>query len=75
MRWGFEFKCSDAPTMTKSIYVALQDLCLKKLYIVYPGKERYRLHEKVDVIPLAECVDLPERVTNPGFQAAVSLAK
>lgn len=45
IRWGFEFKCSDAPN----------DLCLNGLFIVYPGKERYRLHEKVEAIPLKEC--------------------
>jgi len=54
MRWGFEFKCSDAPTMTKSIHIALNDLCLNRLFIVYPGKEYYRLHEKVEALPLRE---------------------
>ena len=55
-RWGFEFKCSDAPSMTKSIHVALQDLGLERVFIVYPGKQRYRIHEKVEVIPLTECI-------------------
>jgi len=58
MRWGFEFKCSDAPSMTKSMHIALHDLFLKGLFVVYPGKERYRLHEKVEVIPLSECMEL-----------------
>jgi len=58
MRWGFEFKCSDAPSMTKSIHIALQDLSLAGLFIIYPGKERYRLHEKVEALPLAECLHL-----------------
>jgi len=58
MRWGFEFKCSDAPSMTKSMHIALHDLFLKGLFVVYPGKERYRLHEKVEVIPLPECMEL-----------------
>ena len=56
-RWGFEFKCSDAPSMTKSIHVAIQDLGLDRVFIVYPGKQRYRIHEKVEVIPLTECND------------------
>ena len=55
-RWGFEFKCSDAPSMTKSIHVAIQDLGLERIFIVYPGKQRYRIHEKVEVIPLTECI-------------------
>ena len=57
-RWGFEFKCSDAPTLTKSIHIALQDLNLNRLFIVYPGKDRYSLHEKIEVLPLTECVEL-----------------
>jgi len=56
-RWGFEFKCSDAPSMTKSIHVAIQDLGLDRVFIVYPGKQRYRIHEKVEVIPLTKCND------------------
>jgi len=55
-RWGFEFKCNDAPSMTKSIHVAIQDLGLERVFIVYPGKQRYRIHEKVEVIPLTECI-------------------
>lgn len=58
MRWGFEFKCTDAPTMTKSMHIALNDLRLNRLYVVYPGRERYRLHDKVEAIPLAECENL-----------------
>ena len=55
-RWGFEFKCSDAPSMTKSIHVAIQDLGLERVFIIYPGKQRYRIHEKAEVIPLTECI-------------------
>lgn len=51
-RFGFEFKASDAPDMTKSLNVALEDLHLKKAFIVYPGTQSYRVHEKVEVVPL-----------------------
>lgn len=54
-RLGYEFKCSDGPGMTKSIHSALDDLGLDMLYIVYPGKKRYRLHKKVEVLPLGAC--------------------
>jgi len=57
-RWGFEFKCADAPGLTRSIHCALSDLHLDKIYIVYPGSERYRLHERVEAIPLTECSSL-----------------
>jgi hypothetical protein len=55
-RIGFEFKCTDAPGLTKAMHVALEDLQLEKLYVVYPGKERYPLRERVEALPLA---DLP----------------
>jgi len=40
--------------MTRSLHVALQDLGLERAFIVYPGSVRYRVHEKVEVVPLAE---------------------
>lgn len=36
-RYGFEFKFSDAPNVTKSMHAALQDLKLEHLYVIYPG--------------------------------------
>ncbi len=51
---GFEAKWGDAPTMTKSMHVALVDLGLAALYVVYPGPHRYRLHERVEVVPIGE---------------------
>lgn len=51
-RIGFEFKCQDAPRMTKSLRIALEDLRLAHAYIVYPGHDAYALDERVDVIPL-----------------------
>jgi len=57
-RLGFEFKCSDGPGMTKSMHIALQDLRLDTLYVVYPGKESYRIHEKVHVLPLTDYMQL-----------------
>jgi predicted AAA+ superfamily ATPase len=53
-RVGFEFKCTDAPSMTRSVHVALADLALDALYLVYPGARSYRLHEKVQAMPLGE---------------------
>ncbi len=52
--WGIEFKCSDAPTLTKSMRIALEDLNLSHLWIVHPGKESWALDERVTVIPLRE---------------------
>ena len=52
-RIGVEFKRSDAPQMTPSMRIALNDLGLDALYVVYPGDRRYRLAEQVEVVPLA----------------------
>ncbi len=51
-RYGVDFKCADAPGMTKSLHIALQDLRLEAVRIVYPGRDRYPVHEKVSVCPL-----------------------
>ena len=53
-RIGFEFKYADAPGMTKSLHTALADLSLDRAWVVYPGRERYRLHDKVEAIPLID---------------------
>jgi len=55
-RLGVECKRKDAPTLTPSMRVALNDLNLDRLVIVYPGERRYALAERVEVIPLAEMV-------------------
>lgn len=52
-RIGFEFKYSQAPVMTKSIYSAMNDLKLQRLAVVYPGTRHYALAEKVEALPLA----------------------
>ncbi len=52
--YGAEFKFADAPTMTKSLHIALEDLKLKKAWIIYPGDQTYPVHPKVSVTPLLE---------------------
>ena len=36
--------------------IALTDLKLDQLIVVYPGERRYRLDKRVEVVPLAELV-------------------
>lgn len=50
--------------MTKSMHIALQDLSLSGAFIVYPGMERYRLHEQVEALPLTECCQLQTKATD-----------
>jgi len=51
-RLGFEFKRMDAPRMTKSMRVVMEDLELDRLWVIYPGTRRYTLEEGVECIPL-----------------------
>ena len=55
-RIGVECKRADAPTFTPSMRIALTDLKLDQLIVVYPGERRYRLDKRVEVVPLAELV-------------------
>jgi hypothetical protein len=55
-RIGVECKRADAPTLTPSMRIALADLKLDELIVVYPGERRYRLDKQVEVVPLTELV-------------------
>lgn len=57
-RWGFEFKCADAPVTTKAMHIALADLQLQHLWVVYPGRQRYPLADRITAIPLHEVFTL-----------------
>lgn len=46
-RLGFEFKYSDSPKITKSMKIAIEDLNLDHLYIIFPGKINFPINEKV----------------------------
>ncbi|MCY2995333.1 MAG: ATP-binding protein [Planctomycetota bacterium] len=53
-RYGFEFKFADAPGTTKSMRVALADLDLERLFVVYPGERGFPLDEKIEAVPLGQ---------------------
>lgn len=46
-RLGFEFKYGDSPKITKSMHIALQDLQLDSLTLIYPGKDIFPLDQKI----------------------------
>ena len=52
--YGLECKRADAPTMTPSMRIALDDLKLERIIVIYPGEKRYSLHKKVEVVPFDE---------------------
>jgi uncharacterized protein len=51
-RIGVECKRKDAPHLTPSMKIAMEDLQLDKLMVFYPGEKTYPLAERIDVIPL-----------------------
>lgn len=53
-RHGFEFKYADAPSVTKSMRVAMEDLGLDDLRVIYPGRERFALAPGIEAVPLRE---------------------
>lgn len=55
-RIGVECKRADAPTLTPSMKIAMEDLKLDKLHVLYPGEQRYSLAKEIDVVPLAEFI-------------------
>ena len=65
-RYGFECKLADAPATTKSMRVALADLALDRLWIVYPGAEAYDLDDRIAVLPVAEV---------PGLAASLATSR
>ncbi len=51
-RIGIECKMIDAPRVTKSMQIALEDLHLDALYVVYPGLHQYPINDRIQAIPL-----------------------
>ena len=51
-RYGFEFKYADAPSVTKSLRIAREDLKLRRAFLVHPGEKSYPLE------PWAEAVSI-----------------
>ncbi len=50
--WGVEFKFAGAPRLTKSVNIVQKDLELEHLWVIYPGRDKYRLSNNITVLPL-----------------------
>jgi len=57
-RFGFELKYADAPARQRSMLIALEDLHLDHLWVVYPGNQAYALDDRISVIPVADITRL-----------------
>lgn len=52
-RLGIEFKYTSAPTVTRSMHVAMADLKLDHLYVVHAGATEFRMAEKITATGLS----------------------
>jgi uncharacterized protein len=52
-RVGVEFKRVDSPRVTPSMRIAMNDLRLDRLYVVYPGAHRFMLADGIEAVPLS----------------------
>ena len=59
-RFGFEFKYADAPGVKRSMHIAIEDLRLAQLWVIYPGDQKYALDDRITVLPLEEVSQLAE---------------
>lgn len=59
-RVGVEIKRADAPKLTPSMRIALTDLRLDRLLVIYPGDKPYRLAPKVEVVPASGAAEFVE---------------
>ena len=64
-RVGVEFKRADAPHRTPSMQIAMRDLGLEALYVVYPGSRRYTLADRIEAVPLTALLPSAERTRGP----------
>lgn len=51
-RYGFEFKYADAPGTSRSMHIAIEDLGLEHLWVIYPGSTEYALTDRISAIPI-----------------------
>lgn len=53
-RVGVEIKRIDAPRRTRSMTIAVNDLGLEALHVVYPGDTRYVIDDRITAVPAGE---------------------
>jgi predicted AAA+ superfamily ATPase len=61
-RYAAEVKFSEAPHVTKSMRIAMEDLGLHHLWIIYPGQHAYPAHERITVWPLRDVAALSTQI-------------
>lgn len=57
-RIGFEFKYSSEPCVTKSMHIALQDLKLDYIFVIFKGSEKFVLQPQIMAFGLEKLAEL-----------------
>ena len=61
-RYGVEFRLNEAPTATRSMHTAIDDLKLTHLWVVYPGVEPFPIAPRMSAWPLRDVTQLPREL-------------
>jgi hypothetical protein len=61
-RFGLEVKFNEAPQATRSMRIAIEDLDLHHLWIIYPGQHAYPIDDRLSVYPLQAVTRLPDQI-------------
>ena len=69
-RVGVEVKLTEKPGISRSMRVAMEDLGLTHLYVVYPGRHQFQLDERITAIPVASLNGLPGLLRSTAATAA-----
>jgi len=56
-RWGFEFKRTSSPTMTRSLHAAVETLDLQRAFVIHAGEKTFPLHRKVTAVAAQRVLD------------------
>lgn len=60
LRYGVEVKLAEKPGISRSMRVAMEDLQLSHLYVVYPGRHVFPLEERVTAFPVGSLNELTD---------------
>ena len=63
-RLGFEIKRTTAPTVTPSMRIAIADLGLERLDVIYAGSREFPMADRIRAVPLASALDLIEPLSS-----------
>lgn len=57
-RYGFEVKYSEKPQITRSMRQAMEDLKLDVLFLVYQGRHRMEIEDKISLVPVSQIAEM-----------------